>query len=285
MQSTQTSTHLGNFLRSVRLSRGYTNVNEYLRNYKLPITYVYYREIEIGKRKLGLETAKGLYEALDVDAKAFYYHLLKDILPVEVTEHFKYVLPVSQRLSGEELAQEKEHISEAYRDSFLDTLRLNFTMMDDQATDYFKERLDLLPLIWSIYGRTESSEAEITQIAKENGIKTPTQTILKDFKRLGLVKISGKKITRLHPTVTWRDRDLHVKCIVNELEKTTEIGKSDPENNPTFKQGVAMLTDDARKRVLSRLTDLLAELRTSDDESIDGKSELYYFSIILGSRT
>lgn len=93
MNNPHSGTHLGNYLRETRLSRGYTNVNEYLRKYQLPISYVYYRDIEIGKRKIGLESAKVLCEALQVDYRIFYSHLLKDMLPPDVMDTFVHLIP------------------------------------------------------------------------------------------------------------------------------------------------------------------------------------------------
>lgn len=93
MSSAQPGTNLGNYLRETRLSRGYTNVNEYLRKYQLPISYVYYRDIEIGKRKIGLESARVLCAALHVDYRVFYTHLLKDLLPKDVMDSFVHLIP------------------------------------------------------------------------------------------------------------------------------------------------------------------------------------------------
>ncbi len=287
---TTTSTHLGNYLRSVRLNRGYTNVNEYLRSYKLPITYVYYREIEIGKRKPGLETARSLCEALDVDIKAFYYHLLKDILPAEVTEHFKHMLPARQRMSGEELAQEKESIDQAYRSSFLDALRLNFTMLEKEAARYLKENLDLMPLLWFVHSEPETTESDLEAVAKANGIAKPIKKILDDFKRLGLIEMvdsnkGTKLIRRLSSTIVWRDRQLHSAYLLNETEKTLEQqNNAESQDDPTIKYGMAMLTDEQRQRVMCRISDLLAELRANNEDAPAANSELYYFSVLLASR-
>lgn len=108
MNSSQPGTHLGNYLRETRLSRGYTNVNEYLRKYQLPISYVYYRDIEIGKRKIGLESAKVLCEALKVDYRVFYSHLLKDLLPDEVMDYFVHLIPQADNESSKGGNQPKE---------------------------------------------------------------------------------------------------------------------------------------------------------------------------------
>lgn len=287
--TTTTSTHLGNYLRSVRLSRGYTNVNEYLRSYKLPITYVYYREIEIGKRKLGLETARSLCDALEVDSKAFYYHLLKDILPTDVTEHFKNMLPAKQRMSGEELAQEKESIDQAYRNSFLSALRLNFSMLEKEAARYFKDNLDLMPLLWFIHSEQEVSESDLDEAAKSNEITKPIKKIIDDFKRLGVIEIvegkGSKSIRRVYPTFAWRDKQLHSAYLLSETEKTLEQQKeSESSEEPIIKFGMAMLTDDQRQRVMNRVSDLLAELKANTDNALNTDSELYYFSILLASR-
>ncbi|MBX9769794.1 MAG: hypothetical protein K2X29_00395 [Candidatus Obscuribacterales bacterium] len=109
MNSSQSGTHLGNYLRETRLSRGYTNVNEYLRKYQLPISYVYYRDIEIGKRKIGLESARVLCEALHVDYRVFYSHLLKDLLPAEVMDSFIHQIPQAGTDSDKTQVQTGDH--------------------------------------------------------------------------------------------------------------------------------------------------------------------------------
>ena len=90
------------------MSRGYNNVNEYLRKYQLPISYVYYRDIEIGKRKIGLESARVLCEALQVDYRVFYSHLLKDLLPPDVMDYFVHLIPQSDCNTFESDSQAKE---------------------------------------------------------------------------------------------------------------------------------------------------------------------------------
>lgn len=288
MSTTTTNTHLGNYLRQVRLNRGYTNVNEYLRCYKLPITYVYYREIEIGKRKLGLETARSLCEALEVDNKAFYYHLLKDILPADVTQHFKHLLPSRQRMSDEELTLEKESTDQAYRNSFLNALRLNFTLLEKEAARYFKDNLDLMPLLWCVHSEPEVTEADLEAVATANEINKPIRKIIDDFKRIGVIDVvqaNGKTIIRrLFSTIAWRDKELNSSYLLQEMEKTIDQKQnSDNDDEPTVRYGVAMLTDDQRDKVLTRISDILAELKSGDSND-DAASELYYFSILLASR-
>ncbi len=129
MSGAQPGTNLGNFLRETRLSRGYTNVNEYLRKYQLPISYVYYRDIEIGKRKIGLESAKVLCAALHVDYRVFYTHLLKDLLPKDVMDSFVHLIP--QNNGTHEVADQTKELKNMLVETKQSAKQLNDSFDED----------------------------------------------------------------------------------------------------------------------------------------------------------
>ncbi len=91
--------YLGQFLKALREERGFENIREYVQHYNLPVGYVYYTEIEAGKKYLALATARQLCEALDAEMLAFFYvQLLKDILPQEVQKDVLNLIPRPARI-------------------------------------------------------------------------------------------------------------------------------------------------------------------------------------------
>jgi hypothetical protein len=79
-------TDLGNYLRLLRLERGFDNVSDYIRAYAPPISSSYYRDIENGRRLLSLDSATQVCRSLEADTHTFFYNLLCDALPVEARE-------------------------------------------------------------------------------------------------------------------------------------------------------------------------------------------------------
>lgn len=288
-----TTDYLGNYLRSLRLERGFTNLSDYVRHCSLPISYAYYRELESGRRKPKLKTAQSLCCALKADTSLFYFHLLKDILPPELTEHFNYVMPVSQRMSGQEREREQERVSQKYRQGFLNVSQLNFTIMNESACRYFINNIEHLTLIWFIYSKTEVLMAELSLIARANGIDAPVEAIVRDFEQLGLIELfqsdtGGLGVRRLHVAITWRDRELQAKYLVWETEKTiTQVNNTQTYDSckPFIQYGYFLLAEDERRYVLGRIGDLLAELRSTGDDHLADDGNLYYFAMTLASRS
>ena len=89
-------TGLGNYLRLLRLERGFDNVSDYIRTYTPPISSSYYRDLENGRRLLSLDSAIQVCQSLEADTHAFFYNLLRDLLPSEAREIIVSPLPTSQ---------------------------------------------------------------------------------------------------------------------------------------------------------------------------------------------
>lgn len=111
--------YLGEYLKALREGRGFSNIREYVRHYNLPVGYVYYTEIESGKKYLALETGKQLCDALNADILAFYSQLLKDILPAEVQDDFLNLIPLSKNLDPKEAANKQLALRAAYQNYVL----------------------------------------------------------------------------------------------------------------------------------------------------------------------
>src|ERR1041384_3785255 len=75
---------LGKFLYSLRIQRGFASISDYLRVYDLPISDVYYRDLESGTKSISVETADRLCSALRADRRIFFFHLLNDLMPSDV---------------------------------------------------------------------------------------------------------------------------------------------------------------------------------------------------------
>lgn len=106
---------LGEYLKALREERGFNNIREYVRHYNLPVGYVYYTEIESGKKYLALETGRQLCEALNADILSFYSQLLKDILPEEVQDNFLNLIPLAKNVDPKELADKQLALKNAYQ--------------------------------------------------------------------------------------------------------------------------------------------------------------------------
>ena len=74
----------GTYLKTLRKTRGYASVKDYLSAYCLPISEAYYRDLEAGRNKVSLDTAGGLCLALQAEPKEFYLHLLHEVLPESI---------------------------------------------------------------------------------------------------------------------------------------------------------------------------------------------------------
>ncbi|MBX9722625.1 MAG: helix-turn-helix transcriptional regulator [Candidatus Obscuribacterales bacterium] len=74
----------GKYLKTLRKTRGYASVNDYLSAYCLPISEAYYRDLEAGRNKASLDMAGALCRALKAEPKEFYLYLLHEVLPEDI---------------------------------------------------------------------------------------------------------------------------------------------------------------------------------------------------------
>lgn len=132
--------HLGQYLRALREERGFSNIREYVQHYNLPVGYVYYTEIESGKKYLALETARQLCQALDADSLSFHSQLLKDILPTEVQDDFLNLIPLSKNTDPVEMASKQEALRDAYQRNMLSRINQTANSMTKEAETLFADK-------------------------------------------------------------------------------------------------------------------------------------------------
>lgn len=287
-------THLGRFLRSLRIERGYTNVTQYLRKYKLPISDVYYRDLEAGRKMVGLENAGALCSALQADLQTYYFYLLKDLLPEQVIQLLVRPVVDDTFESIDEKLAEQNRTHEVYRTVLMQHYSRQVLSLNEEAIAFFKQNFELLPILYFIYSLNGTNEREIGDVAKRNSVSMPASQIISQFERLGLVAIvsaengSGpRKIRRLKPAITFSDDELLNKCILWETQKSL----SQPRNKVTFEgegafvyQGLSMIAKDSHKHISRRIMDLITEIRAADIDLLSTEAEPFHYSIIVSTR-
>jgi len=279
----QSQTHLGRFLSTLREQRGYESIQEYVRHYQLPVSYVYYTEIESGKKRLSLETSKQLYIALEADQTSFYYHLLRDILPDNIQTEFLNRIPIQQVLDKKEKTSKAQSIKEAYQKNQLSRLNRKIVYVSDEADDYLKANPLLNSLISAIYCVPSTSDKELEQLAIRLGISDPIEAILSKFEELELIKIVDANdkqyriISRLHDIVVTNDRSIFAKAIESEtrhaVTETAQASVAGADQANCF-YGMIGLTKQKQEELRMHIADLDAEFDAYHLKDADGMPQL-----------
>lgn len=177
----QKQTKLGMYLRTLRLSRGFDSVNEYLRKYSLPITAAYYRDLESGRKSIGIDTAEQICQALEADIHAFYYHLLSDVIPLRVVDNL--VRPDSIDLKDDGKA-------ETYHTYAWDPART--IQIDGEAASYFENNIDLLnaALFICVSDADGVTVEALQKFLQRRNIDSPLGTVIGQLKELGIIRVS-----------------------------------------------------------------------------------------------
>lgn len=266
-----TQTHLGQFLRNLREQRGYDSIQEYARQYQLPVSYVYYTEIESGKKKISLETSKELCDALDVDLISFYYHVLKDVLPVDIQNDFLSLVPLHKITDPSELNDKANRIQQAYQKNQLSKLSSATSSMPKKGDVFFYEHPELFSLVASIYCVSCTTDIELLKVAKQIGITMPLEEIIAKFQDLGIIEVkegSPRLIKRVHDIIVVNDQRALASIVKAETERLVEA------NEPSSFHGIIGLTKEKQKELRALLADLDAEFDSYHLKDSDAEPQL-----------
>lgn len=267
-------------MRNLREQRGYESIQEYARAYHLPVSYVYYTEIESGKKKIALETSKELCEALDVDFISFFYHLLKDILPADIQDDFLSLVPLHKVTDPEDLTNKATKIKQAYQKNQLSRLNSAISPMSDAADIFLANHLDLHALVASIYCVSCTSEPELEKVAKQIGITMPIGEIISKFKELGIIEVqegNPRLIKRLYDIIVTKDQRALAGVVKYETDQAIEemeqnwTGSAD---EATCFYGVLGLSKEKQEEFRAQLADLDAEFDSYDLQGSDREPQL-----------
>lgn len=284
-----TSSYFGKYLSELRLSRGYTNTNEYLRRYPVQMSNVHYRHLESGNRKISIETAKDLCEALQADAKIFYFNLLKDSLPEEFMDFF---VPLSRDKDSVDLSRECMKVQ--YQTAVMRALDSQVLFPSSEACEYLEKHFELMPVIWCVYSTAHAGQEDIEQIIQKNEISVSSKAAIDELSRLGLVNIkkhAGRLVAvRVKPSICFSHHALGLRILQHETKQS--LSQYVHPRNPQLKDSILILSvmsvsPKARKRIFRRIQDLSSELREAADVSFSCESETsepVFYSIVFAPR-
>jgi transcriptional regulator with XRE-family HTH domain len=273
--------HLSSFLKALREERGFGNIREYVQYYNLPVGYVYYTEIESGKKYLSLETANQLCQALNADPLSFYSYLLKDILPSEIQNDFLNLLPLSNISDPLQIENKQKVLRDAYQRNMLSRLNLTARSMNKEAETFFVNNPDLMPLLGAIYCTETTTDLALKETAERLGISMPIGEILANFENLSVIKISQgpdqtKIVHRLSTTITPGNQKTGAQRItVETLKALSDADLSaipDPNASNCF-YGVVGLSKQKQQDVSLLIADLIAEFN-SYHQTAEGELQL-----------
>ncbi len=276
-------TAFGQFLRQLRKARGYTNVNEYLRKYPLPVSHVHYRHLEAGKRKISVESAKEICQALDADYKTFYYHLLKDWLPANITDMFANIVaaqPVTEPPA--------KSVVEPSAGTALDAHTLH---PSKECCDYLNNNFECMPILWSIYAVPSTSVEQLQGLAARNKISASVDEILNKFQQFGLITRldNGGEIIveRAKPAINFVHHALNAKILMHEtqqaVDKYTRSDNQQPSDSLIY-YSVVSLSESARQDLLTSISEVVGSIRRSSENASSSQSEPFFYSLVFAAR-
>lgn len=268
----------------MRLSRGFSNINEYLRRYPLAMSNVHYRHLESGNRKISIDSAKELCEALQADARAFYCNLLRDYLPEEFMDFFVTL----SSLESPHTDKERKLLKQQYQAAVMRSLDSQVFFPSNEACEYLAEHFELMPIIWFVYSVAKANLADIEKIIQKNKIAVSAQSVVDQLSRISLLKTEGEgTIVRMKPSICFSHHELGLKILKHETDRS--LAQYVQPRNPQLKDSVLILSvmsasAESRKIIFRRIQDLMRKLRESADVSFyanESESEPVFYSIVF----
>lgn len=274
--------YFGKFLSELRTSRGFANINEYLRRYPLPMSHVHYRHLESGNRKIGIESAKEMSQALQADPRVFYYYLLKDSLADDVMDCFSVL---------------SEEAGASTNSQAMNTLTADSEILfpSKECCAYLNEHFELMPVIWLVYSAPSVTLKDVAVLLERLNIAESAEEVILTLEKHGIVrtqrKIQGSnenKIERLKPSISFLHDRLGMRILQEQTETATNEYLQSP--YPAVKDSVLIynlmcLSDEDRQIVFERIKDFAQEAHRSAAKCKDSESsEPVFFSVVYAPR-
>jgi hypothetical protein len=285
--------NVGRFLFTLRTARGGEQVSQYLAKFKLPISDNYYRDVESGRKRLSLEMAIALTDALQLEddgKEEFMWHFLRDSLPEELSK--KLLMPrvdksVSSATEAIELLQRDLQL---YRKTdAIRTFEENY-ITDDEVCAFLIAESDLLPIVHHVYLVEETDDRCIRDLCEIEGIEADFDRICRLMSRCG-VEIKrrnqnftfkrAKPVFRVPPTENGR-RLLRLFAAM-ELEKSRKRNAAhifDP-NGGIFEKSSIIAVSASRLGLLrERLQDYLTEARLGNEQGQSDATPFFIMTVV-----
>lgn len=165
---------LGSYLLTKRMERSGESIPEYLAGFVTPsspgvISESYYRDIESGRKQIRPQTADRLREQLNLDSKAFYYCLLRDLLPEDVFNELVSASAIATFRSASDRIEKLEYRTRQSSRAILNTMTDNITELDADEIEAISADTALLGAIHFIYNRDSASFDEIDDVYRQCG--------------------------------------------------------------------------------------------------------------------
>lgn len=292
-------TSLGRYMYSLRIQRGFANISDYLRKYELPISDVYYRDVESGAKIVSLDTADKLCNALQADRRVFYFHLLRDLLPRDIVE--KLIKPIADETfsSLEERQALLERDKTIYREAFAKSMLAETYVLSEDAVHMLLDRLELMPVLHFLYAIEFSTAEQLASVLEQNGIKDKPEQVAQMFAETGMALIEGDLttpgrwfirrravISRL--PLTEEAKKLKRAFAIREVEKTLKQKQLNMDWSDTgsfVDSFILELPPESVSAVRSRVLDTLAEAQAGEESISCGHSIPYFLGVFFGTRT
>lgn len=166
-------TAFGSFLHRLRILRGYESVADFLRERTIPFTANYYRDVEAGRKKLSVEAAVTLHEALELDdaeTTDYFWHYFRDVLPLGLHEALLGKRTLVAEGSLTDLNHRNGDDAELRRRALALARYQREFVADDRVAALFDAHFDLLPVMTFVYMVERAGEAEVARVCERIGV-------------------------------------------------------------------------------------------------------------------
>jgi hypothetical protein len=282
--------------------RGCDSISEYLAQYPLSISDVYYRAIESGKsdKALSVKNAQQLCQDLQDDEKRFFWHWLKDTLPMSVFDTL--IKPVPSEAFGDFAEHEKilRHDADVYMKAMAKARLECSYVPNEKALALLEDFPNWLPLIHFIYMTDNSTDTDLEEICHQNGIKESVDLIIEKMKSAEIIreekpksKRKGRMIGRFQSIFRTphneKGQRLKDQFISEEVRKSLDRGRTHQmftENESFLEAKIEAYSmknfESIRHRILAVLAETAVCEQTLDKERTDIKP--FFFSLIVSPR-
>lgn len=309
METAHKSTNFGQFLRSLRIERNFSNISQYLQHYQVTtISAAYYRDLESGRKQISFDTASELCKSLEADSKRFYYHLLSDVLPNDVMKILVRPIMDETFKDVEERLKKLEDDRQTYRTAFEKSWLAEVMVPTEEIVTYLNEHFELMPIVHFLFNTESTNEFELAEVISRNDLKISVESVMESLATLGLIIVSPAesgsaqfKIRRRLTQLQMPSRHITASNVTQDVGRTYrqlfvphEIQKCFAPTLPMLKEplvehgtylysGISATTKENQEKIWLRTRDLIAQIHAVA-EPISKGGRPYYFCLGFSSR-
>lgn len=292
------TTAFGAYLYQLRILSGKERISEYLKDFLIPFSDNYYRDVEAGRKTLSIDAAVQLHHSMKLEGQKsfdYFWHYFRDSLPDAIHEMLFGKRPSVAKNNLDDLNKIRDYDTTVHRKALAISRYEREFIAGEKIIGLFNTHFEYLPLMHYLYMVEVASESDFVRICR--GLDLAFNQNARDFlSAISEVTFSGSEqiYKRLMPVLRTPRNEaglaLKDRFLLHEIARSIRKQESSEyfSSEATFRySSMTTIRNRSLEDIQNRIVDLLSavEVESKSSKQLDeADAHPYFFSIIISGR-